>query len=137
VRSGPLHESQILQADERQVAFRYLDHRSSTVQVWRSTPEAFVQRYLQHALPHRFHRIRHYGFYAPGRRQDLRALQVAMLARYSPSALAPEPARLCAEVAEPCPYCGSTRPRLRVRFRPAHLAGIVPVTWRAPPAKAS
>jgi hypothetical protein len=138
VRSGPLHESQILQADDAQIAFRDLDHRGGTVQVWRSTPEAFVQRYLQHALPHHFHRIRHSGFLAPGRRRDLRALQIALIARYAPSALAPELPRPAAVAQpQPCPYCGSTRPRHCGTIPPYRPAATDAVTWRAPPAQAS
>ena len=114
VRSGPLHESQIVQADDTQLAFRYLDHRSGTLQVWRGTPAVFVERYLQHALPHRFHRIRHYGFYAPGRRRDLRALQVAMLGRHAASALAPPPPPRRPPPQRPCP---TSRPQ-DLRFYP-------------------
>jgi len=134
VRSGPLHESQIVQADDTQVAFRYLDHRSGTVQVWRGLPSAFVARYLQHALPYRFHRIRHYGFHAPGRRRDLRALQVALIARYRPDVLAPTPAPRPAPPPQPCPHCGSTRPRLRTRLPPSRPTGLYDIPWRAPPA---
>jgi hypothetical protein len=134
VRSGPLHESQILQADDHAVAFRYLDHRSGTLQVWRTAPEAFVARYLQHALPRRFHRIRHYGFYAPGRRRDLRALQVALIARYRPDALAPMPAPRPAPPPQPCPHCGSTRPRIRTRLPPPRPTVLYDIAWRAPPA---
>ncbi len=134
VRAGPLHESQIVQADDHAVAFRYLDHRSGTVQVCSTTPEAFVARYLQHALPPRFHRIRHYGFYAPGRRRDLRALQVALIARYRPQALAPTPAPPPAPPPQPCPHCGSTRPRTRTRLPPPRPAVLYDIAWRAPPA---
>jgi hypothetical protein len=86
---GPLSDRRILSAAALQVAFRYLDHRSRTVKTWRGTPATFVARHLQHALPHRFHRIRHYGFYAPGRRADLRALQLAMLTQCGQRTLAP------------------------------------------------
>ncbi len=136
VRSGPLHESQILQADEEQVAFRYLDHRSGTVKVCSTTPTAFVQRYLQHALPSRFHRIRHYGFYAPGRRRDLRALQLALIARYRPEALAPAPPPRPPDPPRPCPHCGSTRPRIRTRLPPPRPTVLYDTAWRAPPAHA-
>jgi hypothetical protein len=38
VRSGPLHEAQILKADDHEVVFRYLDHRSGKVEVLPCTP---------------------------------------------------------------------------------------------------
>jgi hypothetical protein len=123
----------------RQHGGAYLEAAGGTVPAAqrRSTPAAFVERYLQHALPYRFHRIRHYGFYAPGRRQDLRALQVAMLARYAPSALAPALPPRPQPPPRPCPHCGSTRPRTRTRLPPPRPAVLYDTTWRAPPAQAS
>jgi len=35
----------------------------------------FIQRFLQHILPHRFVKVRYYGFFAPTQRTKLRALQ--------------------------------------------------------------
>ena len=114
VRSGPLHEAQILKADDHEVAFRYLDHRSGKVEVLPCTPAGFVARYLQHALPPRLHRIRHYGLLAPGRRRDLHALQIALIARYGPSALAPEvPHPAAVGVPKPCPRKPSAGPAAR------------------------
>jgi hypothetical protein len=134
VRSGPLHEAQILRADDDEVAFRYLDHRSGKVEILPCTPAGFVARYLQHALPPRFHRIRHYGFLAPGRRRDLHALQIALIARYGPSALAPElPHPAAVAEPQPCPYCGSIRPRHRGTIPPCRPGVTYAVTWRAPP----
>ena len=138
VRSGPLHEAQTLKADDDEVAFRYLDHRSGKVELLRTTSVDFVARCLQHALLHRFHRVRHYGFLAPGRRRDLRALQIALIARYGPSALAPEVPHLPPVAPpQPCPYCGSTRPRHCGTIPPCRPRVIYAVTWRAPPSPAS
>ena len=33
------------------------------------TPHEFIRRFLMHALPKGFHRIRHYGLLASGRRE--------------------------------------------------------------------
>ena len=38
------------------------------------TPDEFIRRFLLHALPDGFHRIRHYGFMANGRRAEKLAL---------------------------------------------------------------
>jgi hypothetical protein len=79
-----------------------------------------------------------HGFLAPGRRRDLRALQIALIARYAPSALAPEvPRTAAAAVPRPCPYCGSTRPRHCGTIPPWRPAVAYAVTWRAPPPQAS
>ena len=136
VRSGPLNEAQIVQADEQCVAFRYLDHRSGKVRVLRSTPMQFLGRYLQHALPYRFHRIRHYGFLAPSRRDDLHRMQVALLARYTASCLAPETVPCGPAPIQPCPHCGSLRPRIRVHLRPRDVGVLLLVSWREHPALA-
>ncbi len=134
VRCGPLHEAQIPKTDDDEVAFRYLDHRTGKVEVLSCAPAGFVARYLQHALPHRFHRVRHYGFLAPGRRCDLRALQIALIARYGPSALAPEASRLPpVTLLQPCPYCGSTRPRHCGTIPPRRPAIFYAANSRAPP----
>ena len=137
VRGGPLHEAQILRADDQQVAFRYLDHRTKNITVWRGAPEAFVRRYLQHALPRGLHRIRYYGFLGPSRRRDLHALQVAMLARFAPSALAPPPRITGIAASPPCPVCGSTRPRVRQHLSPALAFLRFGHLSRAPPPIAS
>jgi len=133
VRSGPLHEAQIVCADHEQVAFRYLDHRTKKVKMWRGVPETFVCRYLQHALPRGLHRIRYYGFLGPSKRRVLRALQVALLAEAAPSVLAPLPKAHCSPVPLPCPQCGSVRPRIRRYMSPPRACLRFGRLSRAPP----
>ena len=133
VRSGPLNEAQIVRADHEQVAFRYLDHRTGTVRLWHAAPGTFLGRYLQHALPDRFHRIRYFGFLAPSRRADLRVLQTAMVARTGASALVPASKSLLRPPPPPCPRCGSIRPRIRVHFCAGSLSCILAKPSRAPP----
>jgi len=133
VRSGPLHESRIVRADDEQVAFRYLDHRSGKITRWEGTPGVFVRRFLQHALPRGFHRIRYYGVLAPSRRQDLRALQTGMIARFGPSALGPAPQSVVSSPTPPCPRCGSTCPRIRVYFSPCTVFTTFLPLSRGPP----
>ncbi|MBT3297210.1 MAG: hypothetical protein HOJ57_22680 [Lentisphaerae bacterium] len=137
VRTGPLHEAQIVHVDDQQVAFRYLNHRTSKVEVWCGAPEVFVRRYLQHALPRGLHRIRYYGFLGPSRRRTLRALQVGMIARFGPSALAPTPQDDGSSASLPCPQCGSTRPRVRQYLGFALAALRFGHLSRAPPCMAS
>jgi hypothetical protein len=137
VRSGPLHEAQIQRADDQQVAFRYLDHRTKKVKVWRGVPETFVCRYLQHALPRGLHRIRYYGFLGPSRRRVLRSLQVALASRAAPSALAPEMPERPDPGPLPCPVCGSIRPRVRRHIGPALALLRFGNLSRAPPRLAS
>jgi hypothetical protein len=68
--------------------------------------EDFIQRFLQHILPHRFVKVRYYGFFAPTQRAKLIALQ-KQLASLTPLDNA------CQETVLPvpphkilCPKCG-------------------------------
>ena len=48
------------------------------------TPEQFVTRFLLHVLPKGFHKIRHFGLYAPSWSSKRRALQVSLAVPTSP-----------------------------------------------------
>ena len=68
LRGGPLNNTQLVEADEDTVTFRYRSHpdaeAESGMQTLSLSPTAFLARYLQHApLPHR-PVVRHYGLYA-------------------------------------------------------------------------
>jgi len=61
--------SRLLQADHKEVSFRYKDYRQGGV--WREmtlTGMEFVRRFVQHILPKGFQRIRYYGWMV-GRKQ--------------------------------------------------------------------
>jgi len=84
--------------------------------------EKFIQRFLQHILPHRFVKVRYYGFFAPTQRTKLRALQ-----QHLASLLPLEEA--CQETVSPlphkilCPKCGQP---MRL------LYDLLPVACRSP-----
>src|SRR5262249_13366327 len=53
------------------IAFRWKDYRIDGPQRWKTMtlhPHEFIRRFLTHALPRAFHRIRHYGLFASGNR---------------------------------------------------------------------
>jgi hypothetical protein len=52
--------------------------------------EEFIRRFLLHAVPDRFHRIRHIGFLANGHRAAKLALRRALLAAPAPDPPTPE-----------------------------------------------
>ena len=90
-RRGPLDERAIISADDRQVVFRHHDHRTGRTRTCTLSPANFIARYLQHAPPPGFRRVRYYGFLAPGARRTLRAAQLALL---------PGMAKMAAQIAE-------------------------------------
>jgi hypothetical protein len=88
-----------------------------------STGASAVRRFLQHTPPPGFHRLRYYGFLAPGGRATLRALLAVLLDQTVPLA------DLIASLREP----SLTRPTARCRvcgggqFR---IFGFLPCTGR-------
>jgi len=57
--------SRIKDCDDDHVAFTWRDYRQGgALKVMRVKPDEFIRRFLLHALPDGFHRIRHFGFLA-------------------------------------------------------------------------
>ena len=76
-------------------------------------PDEFIRRFLLHALPDGFHRIRHFGFLANGHRTERLALCRSLLAsQVEPTAhgkeepASPEPDNSNGVDPPPCPDCG-------------------------------
>ena len=76
-------------------------------------PDEFIRRFLLHALPDGFHRIRHFGFFANGHRTERLALcrslltnQVEPTAHRREEPASPEPDGRIAVDPPPCPECG-------------------------------
>ena len=61
--------SRLVAVEADHVAFTYKDYRrEGRRKVMQLAPDEFIRRFLLHALPDGFHRIRHYGFLANGHR---------------------------------------------------------------------
>jgi hypothetical protein len=72
--------SRIKALDDDCVAFTWKDYRrNGNVKVMQLKPNEFVRRFLLHTLPDGFHRIRHFGFLANGRRAARLALCHSLL----------------------------------------------------------
>jgi hypothetical protein len=99
--------------EDGQVSFEWKDYRhQQRRQVMALSAEEFIRRFLQHALPRGFQRIRYYGFLANCHRQDKLEFCRRLLATPC-SDLLPEPAAcrdLCAALTarnrKLCPHCG-------------------------------
>lgn len=114
VRGGPLSNSQIAHARDARVTFRYTPHdaggRRESLEF---TAHGFIGRVLVHAPEPGRHVVRHYGLYAPTRRE---ALDRARRAHGQEPASLPEPiawqdylARFPNAVARTrCPHCGAS-----------------------------
>jgi len=100
----------LLTLDERGVTFRYKDYRRDGAARYGTmtlNADEFIRRFLLHVLPKGFHRIRHYGLLASGRRKDNIGLARQLLG-------APPPAEEAEPTGEgeqpdtrpPCPCCG-------------------------------
>jgi predicted Zn-ribbon and HTH transcriptional regulator len=61
--------SRLVALDDDQVTFAWKDYRQNgAAKIMKLTPDEFIRRFLLHALPDGFHRIRHFGFMANGHR---------------------------------------------------------------------
>ncbi len=103
--------SRLVSLDDDHVNFRWKDYRHhDKTKVMTLDAFEFIRRFLLHALPDGFHRIRHYGFLANGHRAAMLALCRKLLA------VAPGPPCVAAQdTGEPrqppasfllCPCCG-------------------------------
>lgn len=102
-----ISNSRLLRFDEAGVTFRYKDYRrggADRQQVMTLATDEFIRRFLLHALPKGFHRIRHYGLLASGTRKDNLERARQLLAVAPPPVddvtSAPQP------TLPPCPCCG-------------------------------
>ncbi len=102
-----ISNSRLLRFDEAGVTFGYKDYRRSGAdrkQVMTLAADEFIRRFLLHALPKGFHRIRHYGLLASGTRKDNleRARQLLGVAPPAADAVPVEPT----DARPSCPCCG-------------------------------
>ena len=93
------------------VSFRWRDYRHhSKNKVMRLEADEFIRRFLLHALPDGFHRIRHYGFLANRRRAETLALCRTLLAIADADAPVGDTQerqqRLSDHAHDSCPCCG-------------------------------
>ena len=111
--------SRLVAMDRRGVTFHWKDYRArSAGKTWRKTitltAHEFIRRFLLHVLPDGFHRIRHYGLLASGRRADAIARIRRIIAVPMPAAAtADQEAENSAGQSDPvdvrrppCPCCG-------------------------------
>jgi hypothetical protein len=100
--------SRLVSITEERVAFNWKDYRHhSRTKIMALDAAEFIRRFLLHALPDGFHRIRHYGFLANGHR----AAKLALCRRLLDAPATDVPADAAEDevpVHDPnaCPCCG-------------------------------
>lgn len=121
--------SRLVSLDQGKVSFRWKDYRhhdKSKHKLMTSSADEFIRRFLLHALPDGFHRIRHYGLLANGHRVAKLAQCRLLLA--APTPLTPDPTAdyrqryrcLTGRSLDICPGCG------------AAMASLGPIPRKAP-----
>ena len=104
--------SRLSALDDAQVSFTCRDYRHhAKSKLMTLTANEFIRRFLQHTVPHGFHRIRHIGFLANRHRTTKLARCRALLAQPPPE---PLPTRrwqdrlheLSGQHIDVCPNCG-------------------------------
>ena len=125
-----ISNSRLIDFDEAGVTFGYKDYRRSGTdrkQVMTLAADEFIRRFLLHALPKGFHRIRHYGLLASGTRKD-NLERVRRLLAVAPPAADTVPVKPT-DLRPPCPCRGGQMVLVEIverRYQP-----------RAPPPYAS
>ncbi|MGE0628488.1 MAG: transposase [Hyphomicrobiaceae bacterium] len=106
-----ISNSRLLKADGEAVTFRVKNYRANglarTTTMTLDTAE-FIRRFLLHVLPKGFHRIRHYGLLATGKRADAIERARELLGVKTPSDDAAASGNAGDTGLPPCPCCGSS-----------------------------
>lgn len=110
-----LVNSRLERFENGQVTFRFRDGRSGKTKHCTLEAAAFIARFLQHALPQGFSKVRHYGLFSPSRKPLLdqaRAKLVASSVTDPPPTRVPvntpdiAAAAVPADIRTRCPSCG-------------------------------
>lgn len=100
-----------------QVTFQYRTSDTGQIKFCTLSVEKFIQRFLQHVLPHGFVKVRYYGFFGATVRSKLAILQRALGKNTSPQLQPMQSAKMAEQTAHQpsilCPHCGKAMIFLR------------------------
>ena len=130
--------SRITAIDSDSVSFRYHDYaRGDRTRVMKLDAVEFLRRFLQHVLPERFVRIRHYGFLANRTRKEKLPRWRTLIARATGQNLTSPDLQACLEARRDdhqlCPTCHAGTLRRIQDFGPQPTGDYV-LLRRGPPA---
>lgn len=138
---GPISDKRIISVSDKEVVFKYRDHRDGVEKKMKLTPHEFLNRWLEHVPPRSLRAIRRSGLYANCCRKVRQAI-CAQLEPESSSPAASEPrvaaAKLVSLDRERCPRCNTCVTvrevyRPPVIFIPKRGAGVPKVSVLRPP----
>lgn len=121
-----LSNNRILKLENGQVTFRYQDGKTKKQKMATLPAPEFIRRFLQHVRPHRFQKVRCFGFFRSQQRRRLQRVKASLRAaavvensllplaqtQNPPSPSDPKPNGLL------CPRCG--RPLQLIELLPPH-----------------
>lgn len=130
VFKGPISDARIHKVGTKSVWISVKDRKSGTYHTVEIEGVEFIRRYLLHALPSGFHRIRYYGFLHGRSRAKLNQIrrQLGVLAPDDTSRQkekAPQPAPR----AYHCPRCGNAMIHIEHRSRAPPWQRRIPAIW--------
>jgi len=73
--------NRILALKDGMVSFRYQNSDTKEWKTMQLPANEFLRRFLQHVLPHGFHKVRYYGLWSPRNRISLKRLQLLLAER--------------------------------------------------------
>jgi hypothetical protein len=109
-----ISNGRILKVDDHTVTFRYKKTQSNRWRTMTLDVIEFMRRFLQHALPTGFMKVRYFGFMSPNCKVDLETIRGLIELSYGFRVGQPE-FQLEARQPMACPHCGG----------PLKLRGIV------------
>jgi len=109
-----ISNGRILDARDGKVTFKYKDYKDNRIS-WKTMSldaQEFIRRFLWHTLPSRFHKIRHFGFLANGRRES----SISRIKRLLDTGRDQGNPNITDDYRKPCPECkdGSLIPQMIV-----------------------
>src|SRR4030081_698199 len=108
-----ISNSRLIALDHAGVTFKWKDYPATgreRAKVMTLATDEFIRRFLIHVLPTGFHRIRHYGLFASGKRAENIARRRELLDASAPQPDTTNPETADADeppaITHPCPCCG-------------------------------
>lgn len=104
-----LSTKRILAMADGQVTFRYQDGQTRQTRTCTLPAETFIERFLMHILPKGFVKVRYYGLFRVGARQQLTRLRTQLVLQQRKVELLPaveESAEPVTRLGPVCPSCG-------------------------------